>query len=137
MQGAAIDTRSTHAGPLALPRPADRDYRSLLFHSAPPAVQRAAVARRAPAPCGDVLSLAPTVATGPASAGNVEAPVLLVFGSADRLNRPAAQQRQEQSYDSSVRVRRTTVSGAGSALPLERSAAATLTRVLRWLAQLT
>ena len=112
----------------------DRDYRALLFRTAPAGVQRVAADRRGPAPCGDVLSLAPTIATGRTSARDVEAPVLLVFGSRDRLNRADTERQQEQSYSSSVRVRRTTVSGAGNALPLERSAATTRARVLRWLA---
>ncbi|MFC4783731.1 alpha/beta fold hydrolase [Nocardioides sp. MAHUQ-72] len=113
-----------------------RDYRSLLFRTAPSRVQRTALAHRDENPCGDALSLAQMVTTSTLTAGRVEAPVLLLFGGRDALNRDGATQQQRQAYSSSVAVSSRTIAGAGSALPLERSAPRTRATVLRWLDRL-
>jgi len=110
-----------------------KDYRGLLFRTAPGPVQSAALARRDVHPCGDSLSLGQMAATSALTARQVEAPVLLLFGGRDALNRDTAVKQQRQSYTSSTSVTSHTVKGAGSALPLERSAAKTRTRVLGWL----
>jgi len=113
-----------------------KDYRDLLFRTAPGSVQRAALARRDEHPCGDSLSLGQMAATSALTARQVEAPVLLLFGGRDALNRGTAVKQQRQSYTSSAGVASHTVKGAGSALPLERSAARTRARVLDWLSGL-
>ena len=95
---------------------------SLLFVTAPAPVQRTALARRDVDPCGDALSLSQMVTTSTLTARDVEAPVLLLFGGRDALNRDGAAGQQRQAYSSSVAVTSHTVKGAGSALPLERSA---------------
>jgi alpha-beta hydrolase superfamily lysophospholipase len=110
-----------------------QQYRRLLFATAPAGVQRAAVAHRDVNPCGDALSLGQMVTGSTTSAKDVEAPVLLLFGGRDALNRDDAAQRQRDAYTSSTSVTAHTVKGAGSALPLERSAPATRARVLDWL----
>ena len=111
-------------------------FRRLLFASAPTAVQRSATSRRAEDPCGDARSLAQLVTASSLGAGEVEAPVLLLFGSEDAVNRPDARARQAESYTSSEKVTSRTLPGAGSALPLEKPAASTRAIVLRWLDRL-
>jgi hypothetical protein len=113
-----------------------KDYRGLLFVTAPLRVQRSALARRDTDPCGDALSLAQLLAASKLASGRVEAPVLLLFGSKDALNRDGAAQQQRDAYSSSEGVTARTVRGAGSALPLERSAPRTRAQVLRWLSGL-
>lgn len=110
-----------------------KDYRELLFVTAPAKVQRTALDRRATDPCGDALSLAQLLAASKLSSGRVEAPVLLLFGGRDALNRDGAARQQRDAYSSSVGVTARTARGAGSALPLERSAPRTRAQVLRWL----
>lgn len=110
-----------------------RAYRRLHFATAPRDVQRTAVDLRNADPCGDVLSLGQTVLGAPARNSEIEAPVLLLFGSRDRLVRDGAAQEQGASYSSAERVRTHVIEGAGNALPLERTAAETRRRVVGWL----
>jgi pimeloyl-ACP methyl ester carboxylesterase len=113
-----------------------KDYRNLLFATAPAVVQRTAVSRRDVHPCGDTLSLAQTVTASTLAAREVEAPVLLLLGGRDALTRDGSARRQREAYASSVSVSSHVVRAAGSALPLERSASRTRARVLGWLAGL-
>jgi hypothetical protein len=108
-------------------------FRNLFFATAPSGVQKAAAARRDPSPCGDATSLTPLLLGSSLGAGQVETPVLLLFGSKDALNRADARDQQANSYGASAKVTSRTIAGAGSALPLERSAAKTRAAVLRWL----
>jgi hypothetical protein len=108
-------------------------FRTLFFASAPRGVQKSAVGLRGPSPCGDATSLSALGLGSTLGAGQVEAPVLLLFGSKDALNRADARSKQAGSYDASEKVTSRTIKGAGSALPLERSAAKTRADVLRWL----
>ncbi|NYD41262.1 alpha/beta fold hydrolase [Nocardioides panaciterrulae] len=111
-----------------------RDYRRLLFVTAPAGVQRSALAHRGAEPCGDPLSLGPVLAASALTTREVEAPVLLLFGSRDALTRHGAPRRQR--FSSSASVTSHVVRGAGSALPLERSAGRTRALVRHWLAGL-
>ncbi|HEU4811724.1 MAG TPA: alpha/beta fold hydrolase [Nocardioides sp.] len=114
-----------------------REYRRLLFATAPRAIQRTAATLRNPSPCGDPLSLSQMLsASTSTTTRKIEVPVLLLFGGKDKLNRDDAARRQAAAYSSSVVVTRRTIAGAGNALPLERSAATTRGHVLRWLATL-
>ncbi len=113
-----------------------KEFRQLLFASAPAPVQRTAASLRNPDPCGDALSLTQLVASLNLTTQDIEAPVLLLFGSKDALTRNDAAQQQAQAFSSSVEVTSRTVKGAGSALPLEKSAPTTRARVLRWLCSL-
>ncbi|MCB8955630.1 MAG: alpha/beta hydrolase [Nocardioides sp.] len=110
------------------PRPA---LRALLFRTAPAAVQRAAARRQADDPCGDVGSLGPLLLASNLAAGRVDAPVLLLYGGQDRVNRASARADQASSYPTEVTTR--TFAGAGSALPLEQRAGRVRAAVLRWL----
>jgi hypothetical protein len=109
-------------------------FRRLMFTSAPQAVQRTAAAHRAPDPCGDAASLLPLLAGTNLGAGNVDAPVLLMYGADDKLNRAAARDQQASAY--STRVTTRTFAHSGSALPLEASAGRVRATVLRWLHRL-
>ncbi len=107
------------------------DYRALMFATAPSDVQRTAARLRNDDPCGDVSSLSPMLAASGQAAGRVDAPVLLLYGGRDALNRAAARDQQAASYTSDVTTH--TFADAGSALPLESSARRVRAAVLRWL----
>lgn len=107
-------------------------FRKLLFVTAPAAVQRAAAQRRNPTPCGDVTSLGSALLTTSLDASKVEVPVLVMAGAEDARLRSGS----TVDYANSSGVTRRTVAGAGSALPLERSAAKTRASVLAWLHRL-
>ncbi len=113
-----------------------RDYRRLLFATAPAGVQRSALAHRGTEPCGDPLSLGPVLAASTLTTRQVEAPVLLLFGGRDALTRDGAARQQRGRFSSAASVTSHVVRGAGSALPLERSAGRTRARVRHWLAAL-
>jgi pimeloyl-ACP methyl ester carboxylesterase len=113
-----------------------KDYRTLLFRTAPAAVQRAALAHRDGAPCGDALSLGQLVTASTLTTRQVQAPVLLLFGGRDAMVRDGSARQQRQAFDAAKSVASHVVRGAGSALPLERSAPRTRARVLHWLAGL-
>jgi hypothetical protein len=106
-------------------------YRRLMFASAPAGVQRTAARLRTPDPCGDVTSVPAMLPASTLAAARVDAPVLLLYGSKDALNRPDARADQAATYRTKVTTR--TFRGAGSALPLERAAGKVRATVLRWL----
>lgn len=116
------------AGTDYAPRPS---LRKQLFASAPGAVQRAVAHRQDDDPCGDVGSLSPLLLASNLEAGQVDAPVLLLYGSKDKVNRASARSAQASSYPTRVRTR--TFRGAGYALPLEKQAGKVRAAVLRWL----
>ena len=64
-------------------------------------------------------------------AGQVDAPVLLLYGGKDKVNRASAREAQASSYPTKVTTR--TFPGAGFALPLEKQAGKVRAAVLRWL----
>jgi alpha-beta hydrolase superfamily lysophospholipase len=105
--------------------------RTLLFATAPTAVQRAVSRRQDDDPCGDVGSLGPLLLATNLEAGRVDAPVLLLYGGRDNVNRASARHAQAASYPTKVTTR--TFAGAGYALPLERQAGRVRAAVLRWL----
>lgn len=112
-----------------------RDFRDLLFSSAPAAVQRAAAERRNAVPCGDVASLASALGASLATTDRIAEPVLLVHGSEDRRFDADSAAAQADRFSSSPAVAVRTVRGAGSALPLEAQSAQVQRAVLRWLAR--
>ncbi len=122
------DCAGTDYAPFAPTRAAFRDF---LFTSAPAGVQRAAAARQSEDPCGDVGSLSPMLLAANLAAGKVDAPVLLLYGARDKLNRADARDAQAASYPTRVTSR--TFARTGNALPLERSAPKVRRTVLRWL----
>lgn len=117
-------------GVASAPAASAASFRHQLFAVAPARVQRRAAALRTAVPCGEVTSRAPMVLASGLGAGQVDAPVLLLYGSKDALTRPAARTSQASAYPTKVTTR--TFAGAGNALPLERPAQVGST-VLRWL----
>ncbi|MQW75506.1 hypothetical protein GHK92_06445 [Nocardioides sp. dk4132] len=109
------------------------EYRSLLLASAAPGVRKAALRRRAEAPCGEVTSIARGRVQAALAGHSVDAPVLLMRGSRDALVSGAAVRSQSAAYPRGVEVTTRTVHGAGSLLPLERQAPQVRRTVLRWL----
>ena len=110
-----------------------REYRKLLFVTSPRKIQRRAAALHGTNPCGDALSLSQMLAGSGSVAAEIDEPVLLLFGGKDALNRDGAAQDQADSYSASESVTTRTIAGAGSALPLEKSAPKTRRQVVRWL----
>lgn len=111
-------------------------FRSIMFHSAAPQVQAAAAALRTADPCGDALTLGPLVVANQLASHAVRAPVLLLFGSEDALNRPDAAALQQQAFTAGE-VSTHVLPGTGGALPLEASASRTHALVADWLESLT
>ncbi|CAN5660779.1 hypothetical protein BH11ACT8_BH11ACT8_12410 [soil metagenome] len=104
-----------------------RDYRSLLFRTAVGPVQRTATGHRNSTPCGEVAGMAAAVLSA-RSSGKLDVPVLVLKAGGDARNGSG-----RVAVTSSRTVTRHTVRGAGSALPLEKSAGHTRQTVLRWL----
>ena len=111
----------------------EEDFRELLFATAPAEVVGTASGLRNEDPCGDAISLATLVAVNNVLTHLIDVPVLLLFAGRDALNRPDARLLQPLAYGLGARVTSHTLPGAGSALPLERSAPETREHVLRWL----
>ncbi|WP_372727688.1 alpha/beta fold hydrolase [Nocardioides sp.] len=111
----------------------NREFRELLFATAPAGVQRKAARLHAANPCGDALSLSQMLAGSEALADEIKEPVLLMYGGKDVLIRDGAAQDQADSYSAAESVTLRTIAGAGSALPLERTAGKTQRQVVRWL----
>lgn len=107
------------------------EFRSLLFASALPSVQRRAVQQRSATPCGDVTSLLGTVGVLSIDTGAIKAPVLLLRGGRDARTR--GDDDQAGRYESAESVTAHTFARAGSALPLERQAPQVRRSVLDWL----
>jgi len=122
------DCLSTDYAPFAA---TTKDFRDIMFASAPAAVQRASAHRQSDDPCGDVTSLAGLALSGSLGAGQVDAPVLLLYGAKDKLIRPQARQAQADSFPTKVTMK--VFPGTSSALPLEKSAGKVRAAVLRWL----
>ncbi len=113
-----------------------RDFRELLFVTAPVEVVETATRLRNEDPCGDAVSLAQLVVVNNVATHLIDVPVLLLFAGKDALNRPDARWLQPLAYGLGARVTTRVVPGAGSALPLEQSAATTREHVLTWLSGL-
>lgn len=127
--GDGVDDRANYAFFAAEPA----TFRSLLFATASPAVQATAVRLRNPDPCGDALSLASLVSTNNALAAEVRARVLLLYGAADALNAGEARASHRASFSNAREIDEAVVARAGSALPLEASAARTRRLLSDWL----
>ena len=103
------------------------------FHSAETAVRQAALALRAPDPCGWGSSVIDGLVQDLKSLSAVKVPVLVVCGSEDAMTPsfacPHLKRRYLGSSDVSLRI----VRNAGHALPLERAAPSLRRRVAGWL----
>jgi pimeloyl-ACP methyl ester carboxylesterase len=113
------------------PRP--EDFGAYAFNSAPPEVVEAATALRNRDPCGDVESLAQAIALNNARIREIDVPILLLFGEADRIFEPGAAERQRDAYSGSSDVTLRKFPDTGHALTLERAAPQVEDAVAEWL----
>jgi pimeloyl-ACP methyl ester carboxylesterase len=87
-------------------------------------------------PCGDATSLTSAAVTNFSGLGEVEQPVLLLFGTSDAVyDQPAAGEQQRDAFSGSDDVTLRFFAGTGHALALERAAPAIRGAVSRWLAR--
>jgi pimeloyl-ACP methyl ester carboxylesterase len=104
--------------------------RSIMFRSAPKALQDLAVGLRRPDPCGDNYSLIPAIQRQPASVGKVKVPALVICGRNDILYAPFGCEAQAERFSKG----RTLILGnTGHGVPLERSAKTLRKRLGRFL----
>jgi pimeloyl-ACP methyl ester carboxylesterase len=111
----------------------DADFRAAMFRSAPANVVSAAVPLHYRDPCGDNLSLIPTLVRQPIGIRKIKVPVLVVCGSRDRLYSAYNCTEQAARYTKSRSHRAVIVKGAGHALPIERQARKFRARLGGWL----
>jgi pimeloyl-ACP methyl ester carboxylesterase len=109
------------------------DFVAAVFHDADPAVEDAAVRLRHRDPCGDVESFPQTIGTDRSRLGEVDVPVLLVYGADDALFQPQAGADQSRLFTGSEDLTLLTLSDTGHILPLERSAPQLRAAVGDWL----
>jgi pimeloyl-ACP methyl ester carboxylesterase len=105
-------------------------FRSTMFHSAPKAVQDAAVKLHYPDPCGDNYSLIAAIARQPAGVGKVKVPVLVACGRNDVLYAPFGCEAQAERFK---RGRALILKNTGHGVPLERGAKTFRKRLDRFL----
>jgi pimeloyl-ACP methyl ester carboxylesterase len=104
--------------------------RSIMFRSAPPAVQDAAAKLRRPDPCGDNYSLIPAIQRQPGIVGKVKVPVLVICGRNDVLYAPFGCEAQADRF---AKGRTLLLGNTGHGVPLERSAKTLRKRLGRFL----
>ena len=104
--------------------------RSIMFRSAPKAVQDLAVGLRRPDPCGDNYSLIPAIQRQPGTVGRVKAPVLVICGRNDVLYAPFGCEAQADRFS---KGRLLLLRNTGHGVPLERSAGTLHKRLGRFL----
>jgi pimeloyl-ACP methyl ester carboxylesterase len=108
------------------------DLRSIMFRSAPQAVQDTAAGLRRPDPCGDNYSLIPAIQRQPAVVGKVRVPVLVVCGRNDVLYAPFGCEAQADRFRRGSTL---LLGNTGHGVPLERSARTLRKRLGRFLAR--
>ncbi len=105
-------------------------FRSTMFHSAPKAVQDAAIPLHYPDPCGDNYSLIDTIQRQAANVGKVKAPVLVVCGRNDVLYAPFGCEAQGDRFSKGSTL---LLKNTGHGVPLERGAKTFRKRLSRFL----
>jgi pimeloyl-ACP methyl ester carboxylesterase len=106
------------------------DLRSIMFRSAPKAVQDTAAGLRGPDPCGDNYSLIPAIQRQPATVGRVRVPVLVICGRNDVLYAPFGCEAQAERFRRGSTL---FLGNTGHGVPLERSARTLRKRLGRFL----
>jgi pimeloyl-ACP methyl ester carboxylesterase len=107
-----------------------QEFRSTMFHSAPKAVQDAAVPLQNRDPCGDNLSLIPAIQRQAPNVGKVKVPVLVVCGNRDVLYAPFGCEAQAERF---TKGRTLILKNTGHGVPLERGAKTFRKRLGRFL----
>jgi pimeloyl-ACP methyl ester carboxylesterase len=109
------------------------DFDDNAFHSAEPAVRRAAESLRAPDPCGDSDSIVGGLWRDFKLRPRVKVPVLLVCGRRDEVNPAFTCPLLKRNYVGSKDVSLLFIRNTGHALTLERTAPIMRRRVSAWL----
>lgn len=111
------------------------EFAEFSIADAEPAAVELAVRLRNRDPCGDAGSVAAANVLSNARSGEIEVPVLLVYGLADGIyQQPSAGQTQSEAYPASSDVTTIWIERAGHALTIQRSAATMRNQVFEWLA---
>ena len=114
----------------------DQAYADLSIADAEPAAVELAVRLRNRDPCGDAASIAPAVVLNNSRSDEIQVPVLLAFGRADRVyQQPSAGETQSRAYPGSSDVTTVWIDRAGHALTIQRSAPVMRAQVFEWLAR--
>jgi pimeloyl-ACP methyl ester carboxylesterase len=104
-----------------------------LFYDTAPAVIDAVIAAHEREPCGFGTSFAQTLLADALHLGDIQVPVLLVFGDHDVLFPPPDGQRQRDRFSGSRDVTLVQMADTGHALNVGRTAPAARAVVSRWL----
>jgi pimeloyl-ACP methyl ester carboxylesterase len=109
-------------------------FQDFYFHASDPAVVEAAIRQRQPDPCGNGGSLAQTLSLDRIALGDIDVPVLLVYGMEDGYRpQPSSGQGHAERFTGSPSVTAEFIDDAGNALTLERAAPEFRSTVSAWL----
>jgi pimeloyl-ACP methyl ester carboxylesterase len=111
------------------------DFQSIMFHGAARAVLDAALPLRAADPCGDIMSIVPSLLRQQSLVSKVRVPVLVVCGTKDALYSPLGCSTQRDRFTRSRSTTLRFVRNAGHAITLDRPAADFRHKVGRWLSK--
>ncbi|HEX8051486.1 MAG TPA: alpha/beta fold hydrolase [Thermoleophilaceae bacterium] len=109
--------------------------RDLSFYDADPAVVAASERQRHRDPCGDVNSNVPALGSNNAHMGEIEVPVLLLYGLEDGVMTRDAQRQHGEKYTGSADVTTAYFERTAHAMLLERTAPQVRGAVSRWLGE--
>ena len=110
-------------------------FHRVAFHSARPDVRGEATRLWNRDPCGDAATIPATTALNQTRLGELQVPVLLMFGRNDPVWDPGAPDKQAQLFAGSPDVTLKYFPDTGHALTLEASAADVRNTVAEWLSQ--
>lgn len=111
----------------------EQDFQQNVFNSATPAVVDLVTSLRNRDPCGDAASLTPATGVNSSKNGEIDVPILLLFGEKDAVFQPGAGEAQRDSYTSSPGVAYHSFADAGHALTFESAAPQVRATVDEWL----
>jgi pimeloyl-ACP methyl ester carboxylesterase len=111
----------------------EEDFQKNVFNSATPAVVDLVTSMRNRDPCGDAASLTPATGVNSMKNGEIDVPILLLFGEKDAVFEPGAGEKQRDSYTSSPEVTYHSFADAGHALTFESAAPQVRSSVDQWL----
>ncbi len=111
----------------------EKDFQGNVFHSATPAIVDLVTSMRNRDPCGDAASLTPATGVNSMKNGEIDVPILLIFGGKDTVFEPGAGETQRDSYKSSPAVTYHLFPNSGHALTFESEAAQVRSAADGWL----
>jgi pimeloyl-ACP methyl ester carboxylesterase len=111
----------------------EEGFHAVAFHSADADIREEATRMWNRDPCGDAASLVPATSLNQSGIGDLEVPVLLMFGRNDPVWNAGAPDDQAALFSASPDVRLEYFPGTGHALTLEQSAPQVRRTVREWL----